>query len=77
MDHDFYIIYNSLLISSGLEQEGRDHPALTTFLLHGYIYKIIDIFQNNFSSNINEILNSKLMKLFNFILRFLELLIFL
>ena len=59
MDHDFYIIYNSLLISSGLEQEGRDHPALTTFLLHGYIYKIIDIFQNNFSSNINEILNSK------------------
>ena len=24
MDHDFYILYNSLLISSGLEQEGRD-----------------------------------------------------
>ena len=58
MDHDFYILYNSLLISSGLEQEGRDHPALITFVLHGFIFKIVDIFQGSFSSNIFEILNS-------------------
>lgn len=58
MDHDFYIIYNSLLISSGLEQEGRDHPAFTTFLLHGIIFKIVSIFQSSIPSNINEILNS-------------------
>ena len=32
IDHDLYILYNSLLISSGLEQEGRDHPAFITFL---------------------------------------------
>jgi hypothetical protein len=58
MDHDFYILYNSLLVSSGLEQEGRDHPAFTTFLLHGYTYKILNIFQNSFSTNIDVILNS-------------------
>ena len=58
MDHDFYMIYNSLLISSGLEQEGRDHPAFTTFLLHGIIFKIVSIFQSSIPSNINEILNS-------------------
>ncbi len=58
MDHDFYILYNSLLISSGLEQEGRDHPALITFLLHGFIFKMVSIFQNNFSSNIDIIFDS-------------------
>lgn len=58
MDHDFYILYNSLLISSGLEQEGRDHPAFTTFFIHGFIFKIIGLFQNSFSSNLDEILNS-------------------
>ena len=61
MDHDFYILYNSLLISSGLEQEGRDHPAFTTFLLHGYTYKIVNLFQSNFSTNIDEILDSNKM----------------
>lgn len=67
MDHDFYILYNSLLISSGLEQEGRDHPALITFVLHGFIFKIVDIFQGSFSSNIFEILNSnKISETFQF-----------
>ena len=59
IDHDLYILYNSLLISSGLEQEGRDHPAFFTFLVHGYTYKFIGIFQDNFSTNIDEILSSK------------------
>ena len=58
MDHDFYILYNSLLVSSGLEQEGRDHPAFTTFFIHGFVFKIVSLFQNSFSSNIDEILNS-------------------
>ena len=58
MDHDFYILYNSLLISSGFEQEGRDHPAFTTFFIHGFVFKIVSLLQNSFSSNIDEILNS-------------------
>tara|TARA_B100000282_G_scaffold256061_1_gene202305 strand:- start:226 stop:783 length:558 start_codon:yes stop_codon:yes gene_type:complete len=58
MDHDFYILYNSLLISSGLEQEGRDHPAFITFFLHSSIFNLIDLFQNSYLSDINKILSS-------------------
>ena len=34
LDQDIMIIYNSLLISSGFEQEYRDHPAYTTFVIY-------------------------------------------
>ena len=33
MDMDSAVIYNSLLLASGQEQEFRDHPAFTLFLL--------------------------------------------
>ena len=33
LDLDIVMIYNSLLISSGIEQEFRDHPSYTTFLI--------------------------------------------
>lgn len=59
LDHDFYILYNSLLISSGYEQQGIDHPAFTTFLIHGGIFKLLSFFQEKHSSNIDVILNSK------------------
>lgn len=55
LDQDLVIIYNSLLISSGLEQEYRDHPAYTTFLLNGLIYKLIG-FLSIQENNIDEIL---------------------
>ena len=58
MDHDFYILYNSLLVSSGLEQEGRDHPAFTTFFLYSTIFNLIDLFQNSYLSDIDKILSS-------------------
>ncbi len=58
MDHDFYILYNSLLLSSGLEQEGRDHPAFTTFFLYNLIFNLVDLFQNFYLSDINKILSS-------------------
>ena len=49
IDQDVVIIYNSLLISSGFEQEYRDHPAYTTFLILGSIYKFFSIFFDNFT----------------------------
>ena len=64
LDHDLVIIYNSLLLNSGIEQEFRDHPAFTTFLVNSVIYKLISFFSNvpvdienvlN-SNNINEVL---------------------
>ena len=57
LDQDIMMMYNSLLISSGIEQEYRDHPAYTTFFLLGSIFKICSIFFDNFT--VQEILNSK------------------
>ena len=58
MDQDSMIIYNSLLISSGYEQEYRDHPAYLTFLIHGFVYKLASFFQSNYSINLDQILES-------------------
>ena len=57
LDQDIIIIYNSLLISSGIEQEYRDHPAYTTFLLLGGVFKVLSLFFENFT--IEEVLSSE------------------
>ena len=44
LDQDIYIIYNSLLLASGYEQEYLDHPAFTTFFFLGFIFKIFSFF---------------------------------
>ena len=41
LDQDIIIIYNSLLVSSGIEQEFRGHPAYTTFTFLGVIFKFL------------------------------------
>ena len=41
MDMDSTVVYNSLLVASGLEQEFRDHPAFTQFLINGFIFESI------------------------------------
>ena len=56
LDQDIKMIYNSLLISSGFEQAYRDHPAYTTFLILGGIFKICSVFFDNFT--IQEVLAS-------------------
>ena len=43
LDQDLVIIYNSLLVSSGYEQEYRHHPAYSTFMLLGGIFKIFSL----------------------------------
>ena len=59
LDQDLVIIYNSLLVSSGYEQEYRHHPAYSTFMLLGGIFKIFSLFFDNFS--LQEVLNSNTM----------------
>ena len=46
LDQDLIIIYNSILLNSGIEQEYRDHPAFTTFLVNSLIYKFFLLFIN-------------------------------
>ena len=57
LDQDFIIVYNSILINSGYEQEYRDHPAFTTFLINSFIYKIIGYFLS-LPNNLESILSS-------------------
>ena len=57
LDQDIVMIYNSLLISSGYEQEYRDHPAYTSFLLLGGTFKFLSIFFDNYT--IQEIFKSE------------------
>ena len=56
LDQDIIVIYNSLLVSSGIEQELREHPAYTTFFFLGVIFKFLSFFFENFT--IQEVLNS-------------------
>ena len=57
LDQDLVIIYNSILLNSGIEQEYRDHPAFTTFMLNSLIYKFLALFLE-IPSEIDNILNS-------------------
>ena len=57
LDQDFIIVYNSILINSGYEQEYRDHPAFTTFLLNSFIYKIAGYFLS-LPNNLDSIFSS-------------------
>ena len=41
LDQDIKMMYNSLLISSGIEQEYRDHPAYTTFFYSEVFLKFV------------------------------------
>ena len=45
------------MLNSGLEQEYRDHPAFTTFLINSLVYRFLSIFLN-IPIEINSILNS-------------------
>lgn len=59
IDMDIIVIYNSLLVSSGYEQQYRDHPAFTTFLIIGGVFKLLSFFQDSYSANIDVILSSQ------------------
>ena len=56
VDQDVKIPYNALLVYSGFDQDYVDHPAFTTFVLLGGVYKILSFFFSGFT--IQELLSS-------------------
>ena len=58
LDQDIMIVYNSLLISSGIEQEYRDHPGYITFVIYGLLIKIFSLINSDIVSNVNNLINS-------------------
>ena len=58
LDQDTIVIYNSLLLSSGFEQEYRDHPAYSTFFIYGVLIKFFSIINLGPVSEINDLIFS-------------------
>jgi hypothetical protein len=58
LDQDTVIIYNSLLVINGYNQEYRDHPGYTFLFFLGIIYKICSYFYSNNIFSIDEIIKS-------------------
>ena len=67
LDQDIIIIYNSLLVSSGIEQEFRGHPAYTTFTFLGVIFKFLSFFLKilQYKRFLTQIILIKICKIFS------------
>ena len=57
-DMDVWVMYNSSLLSSGYEQEFRDHPGFTLFFINALVFKIFSFINPNFIFNIDNIIKS-------------------
>ena len=59
LDQDITIIYNSLLLSSNINQVYLDHPAYTTMFIINIFFQIFHFFNLNEIKNITDLLNAK------------------
>jgi len=66
LDQDTVMIYNSLLVINGYNQEFRDHPGYTFLFFLGIIYKICSYFYSNNIFNLDEIIKSTQINHYNF-----------
>ena len=58
LDQDITIIYNSLLLSSRIDQQYYDHPAYSTMFVLNIIYQICFFLNLTNISNITDLLNN-------------------
>lgn len=69
IDFDLTVIFNSLQVISGYEQDFREHPGFTQFIIYGIFYKFFSFFDSNLVINVDQLLelknsNDNLQKLF-------------
>jgi len=57
LDQDVTLVYNSILIGSGISQEYLDHPAFTTFFILNIFHKIAYFLNIVEIKNLDELLN--------------------
>ena len=55
IDMDIVVVYNSLLLNSGLKSEYFDQPSHTLLLINSYFYSLLDLINLIKVSNYNEI----------------------
>ena len=58
LDHDITMIYNSLLLTSNLNQEFIDHPAYTTMFLLNIVFQVSYLLNISDINNITTLINS-------------------
>jgi len=58
LDQDTVMIYNTLLVINGYNQEYRDHPGYTFLFFLGIIYKICSYFYSNNIFSLDEIIKN-------------------
>tara|TARA_A100001011_G_scaffold13618_1_gene14543 strand:- start:497 stop:2050 length:1554 start_codon:yes stop_codon:yes gene_type:complete len=56
IDFDLTVIFNSLQVISGYEQDFREHPGFTQFLIYGIFYKFFSFFDQNLIINVDQLL---------------------
>jgi hypothetical protein len=59
IDFDLTVIYNSLQIISGQEQDFREHPGYSQFLIYGFFFKILALFDSSIIENVDQLLQAK------------------
>jgi hypothetical protein len=58
LDHDITMIYNSLLLSSNLNQEFVDHPAYSTMFVLSFFYQVAYLLNISEIKNITDLIDS-------------------
>jgi len=58
IDFDLTVIYNSLQLISGLDQDYREHPAYTQFMFYGLSFKILSFFNSNIITSVEQLLTT-------------------
>ena len=66
LDQDTVMIYNSLLVINGYDQEFRDHPGYTFLFFLGIVYKICSYFYSNNIFSLDEIIKGTHIVHYNF-----------
>ena len=59
VDFDLTVIFNSLQIISGQEQDFREHPGYSQFLIYGIFFKFFAFFDNSIISSVDQLLHAK------------------
>ena len=59
IDFDLTVIFNSLQIISGEEQDFREHPGYTQFLVYGVFFKFFLFFDNSIIRDVDSLIQLK------------------
>lgn len=59
IDFDLTVIYNSLQVISGQDQDFREHPGYSQFIIYGIFFKILALIDGSIIENVDQLLQAK------------------